>query len=92
MKSKILNYFHKITLEKIFAMNNETVSRGNYIKLKGQKCVRKSFFNVPIVGRWNTIPASVDGSETTDSFKFRLDKYFETHDVINNKQREDITP
>ena len=76
---KILNKFDKINPEQLFAMNTATVTRGNGMKLKGQRCntiARQSYFNVRVVDTWNRLPASVVSSKTIDSFKSRLDKYF----------------
>ena len=49
---KILNQFDKISPDKFFEMNNETVTRGNGKKLKGQRyntIARKSYFSVRVV-------------------------------------------
>ncbi len=35
---KILNKFDKINPERLFEINNATVTRGNSMKLKGQRC------------------------------------------------------
>ncbi len=77
---KILNQFDKISPDKLFEMNIETVTRGNGVKLKGQRyttIARKSYFSVRIVDHWNRLPASVVFSDTIDCFKSRLDKYFQ---------------
>ncbi len=76
---EILNHFHKISPDKLFEVNNATVTRGNGMKLKGQRCntiARKSYFSVRVVDNWNRLPASVVFSDTIDCFKSRLDKYF----------------
>ena len=76
---KILNKFDKINPEVLFEMNNESVTRGNGMKLKVQRyntVARKSYFNVRVVDHWNRLPASVVSSKTMDIFKSRLDKHF----------------
>ena len=76
---KILNQFDKINPDKLFEINNATVTRGNGKKLKGQRyntIARKSYFSVRIVDHWNKLPASVVCAETINSFKSRLDKHF----------------
>ena len=76
---KILKQFDKINPEKLFEMNNATVTRGNGLKLKGQRyntIARKSYFSVRVVDHWNRLPASVVGSDTINGFKSRLDKHF----------------
>ncbi len=76
---KILNQFGKINPGKLFEMNNATVTRGNGMKLKGQRyntIARKSYFSVRVVDHWNRLPASVVCSDSVDSFKSQLDKHF----------------
>jgi hypothetical protein len=76
---KILNQFDKINPEKLFEMNNVSVTRGNGMKLKGQRyntIARKSYFSVRVIDHWNKLPTSVVCSNTIDSFKSRLDKHF----------------
>ena len=76
---KILNQFDKINPEKLFEMNNTTITRGNGMKLKGQRyntVARKSYFTVRVIDQWNRLPASVISSDTIDCFKSRLDKHF----------------
>ena len=49
---KILNKFHKINPEVLFEMNNASVTRGNGMKLKVQRCntiARKSYINIRVV-------------------------------------------
>ncbi len=59
---KILNQFDKINPDKLFVMNNTTITRGNGMKLKGQRhntIARKSYFSVRVFDLWNKLPASV---------------------------------
>ena len=76
---KIINQFDKINPERLFEMNNVSVTRGNGMKLKGQRyntTARKSYFPVRVVDHWNKLPTSVVCSNTIDGFKSRLDKHF----------------
>ena len=79
---KTLNKFlkiDKINPKVLFEMNNASVTRGNGMKLKVQRCntiARKSYFNVRVVDHWNRLPASVINSKTIDIFKSRLDKLY----------------
>ena len=75
---KILDKFDEINPEVLFEINNESVTRGNGMKLKVQRyntIARKSYFNVKVVDHWNRFPASVVSFKIKDIFKSRLDKH-----------------
>ena len=76
---EILNQFDKIHPGKLFEMNKVPLTRGNVMKLKGQRyntIVHKLYFSVRVGDHWNRLPASVVFSNTIDGFKSRLDKHF----------------
>ena len=77
---RILNKFYEMNHEKNdLKLNKATVTRGNDMKLAGQRCIttgRKSYFSVRVVVHWNRLPTIVVYSKTLYSFKSRLHKYF----------------
>ena len=56
-------------------------SRGHSYKIVKQSCrliVRQNFLAVRIVNEWNSQPADIAEAPSLNSFKARLDKYYET--------------
>ena len=79
---KILKRFDDINYENMFVLDTESVTRTNGMKLKGKRFntdLRKNYFNIRVINRWNALPASVVSARTIDTFKARLDKYFESN-------------
>ena len=78
---KILNKFDNVRYDKMFEIQNDTATRNNGMKLKGKRCntnIGKNYFNIRVVEHWNKLPAIVVSAKTIDTFKARLDKYFES--------------
>ena len=62
-------------------------SRGHSLKLFAQRAnkeLRKHSFGVRIVQIWNDLPEAVISAKTLNTFKNRLDKYWQDQDVLYN--------
>ena len=59
--------------------DTNTRTRGHKYKLRKERCrlqVRQNFFSNRVVDLWNNLPASVVESESVNTFKTKLDKYW----------------
>ena len=68
--------------------NKSECLRGHSYKIVKQSCrlnVRQNFFAVRIVNEWNSLPADIAEAPSLNSFKARLDKYFETEMYVFDK-------
>ena len=82
---KTLNGFNNVDASKIFTVDHSGRTRGNGMKLKGQRAnldVTKHFYTHEIINEWNSLPTSVVNSKTIDTFKKRLDKHMEEKGVV----------
>ena len=60
-------------------------NRGNSLKLLRQRPrldIRKHAFAVRIVKHWNVLPDTIIMAPTTDSFKNKIDKFYEKHPIM----------
>ena len=70
-----------------------STTRGNVFKLdKGRAKqaydLRKQYFTNMVVNAWNSLPDHVVLSETVNTFKSRLDKFWQHQDMIYDFQAE----
>ena len=75
---KILKGFNNVDIENYFSFAPALPTRGNSMKLKGQRCnldVTKYFFTNDVINEWNKLPEEVIQSNTINTFKNRLDKH-----------------
>ena len=78
---KIFKGFDNINVNDYFTIDRTSVTRNNGFKIVGKRFrtnESKHFFN-RVVNVWNGLPAHVVKSNTIETFKHRLDKYFETN-------------
>ena len=76
----------KIASATFFTKSTYTRTRGHEFKLVKSKVrtdIRKYFFSQRIVDDWNKLPKSVVDSSSLETFKLKLDKYFEEVGVRN---------
>ena len=79
---KIFQGFDNITVNDYFTIDRTSVTRNNGFKIVGKRFrtnESKHFFFNRVVNVWNGLPAHVVKSNTIETFKHRLDKYFETN-------------
>ena len=79
---KIFNGFTNLNIEKYLTVDRSHVTRNNGFKIVGNRFrtnEAKHFFFNRIVNIWNGLPANVVQSGTIETFKVRLDKYFESN-------------
>ena len=66
----------------LFTLDNNTRTRNNGMKLmrrRANSTAARCFFPTSIVQTWNDLPREVVESDTTNTFKNRLDKHWERH-------------
>ena len=76
-----------------FNMSNISYTRGNMFKMQlthTRYNMRKHFFSNRIIAIWNTLPNDVVSANTTNTFKVRLDKFWNNQD-IKYDWNDDIT-
>ena len=67
--------------------------RGNSLKLYPQRArtqLRKYSFAMKVVKYWNSLPEKIVTSKTLNTFKNRLDKYWEDQDLVYEDFKADI--
>ena len=67
--------------------------RGNSLKLYPQRArtqLRKYSFAMRVVKYWNSLPEKIVTSKTLNTFKNRLDKYWEDQDLVYEDFKADI--
>ena len=75
---------------KVFRVYDST-TRGNMFKLNKGRAkydLRKCYFTNRVVNAWNSLPDHVVLSETINTFKSRLDKFWQHQDMIYDFQAE----
>lgn len=61
--------------------DNQTRTRGHRFKLLKERCekaIRKHYFSMRIVNKWNNLPSSVVNAKNINTFKNRLDKFLKS--------------
>ena len=84
---KILNGFYDDSVAPVLLRNYDTRTRGNDLKLlhsRSRLDVRKYSFANRIVGIWNKLPNWVVLSDSVNSFKNNLDKFWATQELYYN--------
>lgn len=84
---KILNGFYDNSVAPVLLRNHDTRTRGNDLKLvhsRSRLDIRKYNFSSRIVGLWNMLPNWVVLSESVNSFKNNLDKFWLPQDLYYN--------
>ena len=68
---------HQKTRQAVTVSADGTCSYSNSIALPNAKLdVRKNFFSVRVVEKWNNLPISVKTAASVDQFKQEFDKHF----------------
>jgi hypothetical protein len=70
-----------------------TSERGNLLKIYPERVnhtLRKNYFVIRSVPLWNDLPESVVTAKTLDVFKNRLDKFWESQDILYNDFKANI--
>ena len=76
---KITHGFSSGDLNNIFTYHHERRTRGHSSKLYpafGRLNIRKFFFSLRVVNRWNSLPDYVVNANKVPSFKLHLNNYF----------------
>ena len=77
---KLIKGIDKIDYNKFFQLVDSTRTRGHrfkVVKVRSRLEIRNKFFSQRVVNCWNLLPADVVDAETVNSFKNRLDKFWE---------------
>ena len=70
----------KIDFNNFFTLANSNRTRGHkykLVKVRSRLEIRKNFFSNRIVNMWNNLPAFVVDADSVNSFKNRLDKFWQ---------------
>ena len=76
---KILNDFTNVQMGTAFTLNATQFTRGHPFKLVKSKCnleLRRHFFTNRVINQWNPLPSYVVCTPTVNSFKSKLDTYW----------------
>ena len=72
----------------------DSITRGHSLKLANNRYrydLRKFSFPPRIVNVWNSLPEIVISADTTDTFKRRLDKFWQHQDMIITIYKVELT-
>ena len=78
---KLLKGIDKIDYNNFFQLTGNSKTRGHrfkIVKVRSRLDIRNKFFSQRVVNSWNMLPADVVEAETVNSFKNRLDKFWQT--------------
>ena len=76
---KILNDFTNVQIGTAFTLNTTQFTRGHPFKVVKSRCnleLRRHFFTNCVVNQWNSLPSYVVCAPTVNSFKSKLDNYW----------------
>ena len=76
---KILNDFTNVQMGTAFTLNTIQFTRGHPFKLVKSRCnleLRRHFFTNRVVTQWNSLPSYIVCVPTVNSFKSKLDNYW----------------
>jgi len=69
-------------MNSFFEINSDSVTRGHNLKLKKPLVVtsaRKHFFSMRVINDWNDLPMDIVNAPSIETFKAKLDKFWNTH-------------
>ena len=76
---KIQHNFTNVGLGTVFTFNTGQPTRGHPFKLMKSRCnleLRKHFFTNRVINQWNSLPSDVVCAPSVNSFKSKLDNYW----------------
>jgi len=81
---KYLNDYYDVDSSCLFQVNiySSHATRGHNFKLSKSPLhtnVRRNFFSLRVVNNWNALPMDVVYAPSLNSYKNRLDKFWENH-------------
>ena len=79
---KVVTGKYDICPDNLFTRSTNTRTRGHSLTLDrrwAENSIRKNFFTVRTIKDWNSLPESVVSAPTTNAFKGRLDRYWQSH-------------
>ena len=77
---KYLHQEYEVDSTKILPLNQDTRTRGHYLKLQANHCNTRNrlhFFSQRIINKWNNLTEDTISAPSINSFKNRLDKEWE---------------
>ena len=88
---KILSFKYDSLVSPRLSLNTNSRTRGNSLKMNVQRTkydIRKYCFSVRISSVWNSLPDEVVLSDSINSFKKNLDKFWKNEEVLYNYEAE----
>ena len=85
---KILTNKYDSRVNMYLEKQQDSITRGHSLKLGNNRYhydLRKFSFAPRIVNVWNGLPEIVISADTTDTFKRRLDKFWQHQDILYDK-------
>ena len=76
---KIMKGKENVDRASLFTLDTNGVTRNNGYKIVGKRFsldITRNFFTYRVVEEWNKLPAEVVNSNTIETFKSRLDKFY----------------
>ena len=77
---KIMKGKENVNRASLFTLNANEVTRNNGYKIVGKRFsldITRNFSTYRVVEEWNKLPAEVVNSDTIETFKSRLDKFYQ---------------
>ena len=78
---KLIKGIDRVDYNKFFQLVDNSRTRGHrfkIVKVRSRLDIRNKSFSQRVVNSWNLLPADIVEAETVNSFKNRLDKFWET--------------
>ena len=87
---KILTNKYDSRVNLYLEKQQDSITRGHSLKLANNRYhydLRKIYFAPRIVNVWNSLPEIVISADTPDTFKRRLDKFWQHQDILYDYNR-----
>ena len=84
---KYIKGIDNVDYKEFFQLTDNSRTRGHsfkIIKVRSRLEIRRNFFSQRVVNKWNELPQYVVEAESVNTFKNRLDSYWENVQSFSN--------